>query len=123
MENNLNNFNEPSMWGMISIVIVKSKMYIGAVLVALASSFVKYIQAKRNNEAPKWKDFLLFSVVASVVTLSGLALMQYLGMEIDFLAYMIMFWLGISTDYLYGFIERLIKHKGEQIINKDGEES
>ena len=110
--------SNPESWASIIALIAKSKIYFFAVLTAFLSGTVKYVQEKRNNKTPSLKDFLYFSIVASAVTLSALAVMQYLGMEINFFGFMIMFWLGISTDYIYTAILRLIKARAEKIIKK-----
>lgn len=117
MENQLTN---PDVLSLIFAFLVKIKVYAVAVLIAFVSGFIKYIQDKRTGVKSTFKDFLMFSIVASFITLSALAVMQYLGMEIDFLSMMIMFWLGIFTDYIYGAIGKLIEAIGNKIIKNQG---
>ena len=113
------NLTEPTFWVLMSTFLVKAKIYIYAILMAIFSSIVKYLQQKKNKETPSFKDFCRFTISASFVTLSALGVMQYVGFEINLLGYMIMFWLGISTDYIYSAVDKLIKNRANKYIDKN----
>ena len=106
--------DNPEVAGVIVAFIVKVQSYIYTALVGVASGAVDFIQKKSNGKDPSIKSFLYFSFLACVIAFTTLALVRYLGMKEDFVAYMLFFWAGMSQEYLFKAIPELIK----KFINK-----
>lgn len=97
-------------------MLIKIKSYFIAVVVGFVSSTIRYIQYRRNirdgidePNAIALLDWFLFGCMASVITMTGVAFLEY--MKIEFSAPMILFifWLGYITDYLFQSIPMMLK--------------
>lgn len=102
----------PDVISLVWAFLVKSKVYLATIFIAFVSGFVKYIQDRRTGVETSIKHFFMFSIVASFITLSALALMQKMGLEFDLLSMMIMFWVGIFTDYIYIALGKIVEMLG-----------
>ena len=115
------------MYEVLAGLLFKFKAYIIAILMAFASSSVRYIEYKRKVMAgyvPKvsmdrLKDWFLFGCMSTVITLTGLAVIEQLGYEFSFPFAILLFWLGYMTDYLYQFIPNLIKKQLNKTLNNE----
>lgn len=97
---------------------VSFKTYLIAIAVAFVSSTVRYMQHKRkfrSGELPKevkkikFVDWFLFGAVASIMTMSGVALIEYLGFEFTNPMILLIFWVGYMTDYLYLWVPEFLQ--------------
>jgi len=110
--------NTPDVLSIIIVLFTKIKIYLYAIFVAFLSGAVKYTQQIRNGLRPTFFEYVQFSIVASAITLTTLALLNHLGMEVDFVGYTLMFWAGVSADYLYLFIQKTIEKLSKKWLEK-----
>ncbi len=97
------------------------KSYLSSIVIAFLSSGIKSLQENRKGEGGSFSDFWKFGLLACVITLTALGIMQYMGMKFDFIAMVIMFWLGVFSDYLYGAIGKLLEVLGGSATEALGE--
>ena len=110
--------NTPEYITLIALFFSKAKLYIYAIVTAFLSGAIKYLQQIRAGMKPTFKQYIQFCIVASAITLTALSIIQYIGMQIDLFAYMIMFWAGISTEYFYVAIQKLLEKITDSYIKK-----
>lgn len=111
----------------ILTILIKMKAYIIAIFVAYISATVRYVEYRRkinNGTFDKKKiklatktDWFLFGIMASIITMTGLACLEYMGLELNMPFALLLFWLGYMTDYLFQWVPIMIKKKLGNEIN------
>ena len=108
-------------------IFLKIKAYLVAVFIGFVSSSVRYIEHKRQVRLGISKkkikiiepmDWFLFGCMASVITTTGVALIEYMGYEFSSPMIAVIFWMGYMTDYLFQWIPVFLKNKLDKYITK-----
>lgn len=107
--------------------LAKYKAYLIALLMGFVASTIRIIEFKRKVREGKTKaikmlgltDWFLFGCMASVVSATGVSLIEYLGFEFSTPMIAFIFWLGYMTDYLFQWIPMIMKEKIKKLSGKD----
>lgn len=100
------------------LLLATAKPYAITFIMGVFASGLRYSQDIKAGRQPSFWDFVAFFMVVSAIVFSTLAGMMHIGFELGFPAFMIIFWTGVASPYLYDLIISTLKKKSEQIAKK-----
>jgi len=111
---------ENSIWLIIYAWMVRNRAYLVGAFMAIISAFRKYRADKEDGRKINKKEYTTYLIVSSSVIYTVLGFMQYLELEMNLLFGMVLYWCGISSEYLANSAHKAIKSFTEKKINDLG---